>query len=81
MLRLEVRRQFGQLQFRLAPVGAASREAPWSPPCPTRSALVAALKEALVAVDFGGGQSVIFREHAYLTAEALTRTVAFTGNL
>jgi len=80
-LRLEVRRQFGQLQFRLAPVGAASREAPWSPPCPTRSALLAALREALAAVDFVGGQSVVYRGLAYPTAAALTQTVAFTGNL
>ncbi len=79
-LRLEIRRQFGQLQYRLAPLGAEAATC-WSAPFAARSALVAALGEALGGLDFAAGQSVIFRGDAYQSAAALRQTVAFTANL
>jgi hypothetical protein len=77
-LKLEIRKQFGVLQFSLGPVGVPIE---WEACGGSRQSLVERLRTALQRVDFEGGQAVVFRGLAYAARETLVATVAFTRNL
>jgi hypothetical protein len=76
--RLDVRKQFGTLEFSLVPAGDPPA---WRAGGSGRQALIAALRAALAAVDFDGGQEVVFRGLAYARREHLIATISFTRNL
>jgi hypothetical protein len=77
-LRLEIRRQFGCLQFSLEPVGAPVR---WREAGSSRESLAEALHAAWSTRSLAPGQSVTFRGDAYLNRDHLIMTVKFTRNL